>query len=198
MISKEIELSYLDKCAIFIDGGYLNAILHKWKDLELDYLKLSNKLANKINARRLRTYYYNCLPIKREGDKQSKEFYESRKKFYDKINLLPRFEVKFGELQYIKGIYKQKKIDVLMSLDIVDKCFGGQIQHVILVVGDSDFIPAIEKAKDYGAIVHLFAHDKSINRALIGKVDEFYPLDKSILEDCKLDKQNSHMPSDPI
>jgi uncharacterized protein (TIGR00288 family) len=99
--------------------------------------------------------------------------------------MLPRFEVKFGELQSIKGVFKQKKVDVLMSLDIVDKCFENQIKHAVIVAGDSDFIPVIKKAKDYGAIVHLFGHEDSINRELLNEIDEFHPLTRMFLEDCR-------------
>jgi len=76
-------------------------------------------------------------------------------RFITKLRRLPRFEVKFGELQIIGGEFNQKMIDVLMSIDIVEKCLGKQIQHAILIAGDSDFIPAIKRAKDYGAIIHL-------------------------------------------
>ena len=88
--------------------------------------------------------------------------------------ILLNFEVKLGKLQLIGGIFKQKMIDVLMSLDIVDKCFDNQIQHAILIAGDSDFIPAIKKAKNYGAIIHLFYHPSSVhNELLTGRASEF-------------------------
>ena len=122
------------------------------------------------------------------NNEKNKIFFNSRKKFFDKINSLSRFEVALGELRFINGIYKQKGIDVLMSWDIVDKCFGKQIAHAILVAGDADFIPAIKRAKGYGAIVHLFAHKESVNRTILCEVDEFYELNEEFFRDCKLDK----------
>jgi uncharacterized LabA/DUF88 family protein len=38
-----------------------------------------------------------------------------------------------------------------MSLDIATMTYENQVQQVVLIAGDSDFIPAIRKAKDYGA-----------------------------------------------
>jgi len=86
---------------------------------------------------------------------EDKNRYAAMQRFITKLRRLPRFEVKFGKLQIIGGEFNQKMIDVLMSIDIVEKCLGKQIQHAILIAGDSDFIPAIKRAKDYGAIIHL-------------------------------------------
>ena len=148
----------------------------------------SDKVANLIKAKRLRTYYYDSLPIIIPGNKKSEELYKSKKKFCYSLGILPQFEVSFGELQYIKGIYKQKKVDVLMSLDIVDKCFGKQISHAVIVAGDSDFIPAIKRAKNYGAIVHLIAHKETVNREMFQEVDVFYNLNEGFIKDCLLEK----------
>ena len=107
-------------CAIFIDGGYLRAILKKYDNFPLDYLEFSNKISKIINAERLRTYYYDCLPILKD---ENKIHYQKKKDFITKLMQLPRFDVKLGELQLIGNSYKQKKIDVMMSLDIAKKCF---------------------------------------------------------------------------
>jgi len=45
-------------CAVFIDGGYLRALLKRYGNFPLDYLKFSDKISKTINAERLRTYYY--------------------------------------------------------------------------------------------------------------------------------------------
>lgn len=175
-----------ERCGIFIDGGYLRSKLKELKNFSLDLIKLSEKIASIIKAQRLRTYYYDCLPIKIKGDAKSEKLYNAKKKYCDKISFLPRFEVTYGELQYINGIYKQKKIDVLMSLDIVDKCFEKQISHAAIIAGDSDFIPAIKRAKNYGAIVHLVAHKGSVNKEMLQEVDEFYDLNEEFINDCLL------------
>ncbi len=183
-------LEYKDKSAIFIDGGYLRTKIKDFGNFHLDFLKLSEKIAESIRTQRLRTYYYDCLPIRIKGDSKSEYFYEAKKKFCHKINLLPRFEVKYGELQLINGVYKQKKIDVLISLDIADKCFEKQIQHAVIIAGDSDFVPAIKKAKDYGVIVHLFAHKDSVNKEMLEEIDEFHNLNMEFIKDCVLDTNN--------
>lgn len=173
-------------CAIFVDGGYLRAFLRRHNNFPLDYLKFSNKISNLLNAERLRTYYYDCLPILKKDNEKSKLDYDNKKRFIDQLSLLPRFEVKLGKLQLIGNVYKQKKIDVLMSLDIAKKCFERQINYAVLIAGDSDFVPSVEEAKSYGAIIYLFADENALSKELLGKVDEFHPLTEKFFEDCKL------------
>ena len=173
-------------CAIFIDGGYLKAILKNNNNFSLDYFELSNKISKIINAERLRTYYYDCLPALIEHNEKSKKLFQDKEKFLEKINSLPRFEIKLGKLQRIGNTFRQKKIDVLMSLDIVDKCFEKQIQHAVLIAGDADFIPAIKKAKDHGAVIHLFAQEGSLNKEILSEIDEIHYITKDFLEDCKI------------
>ena len=172
-------------CCIFIDGGYLRALLKRYDNFPLDYLKLSDKISKLIGAERLRTYYYDCLPILKKGNEKH---YQNKKNFIKQLNLLSRFEVKLGELQLIGNTYKQKKIDVLMSLDIAKKCFERQIDYAVLIAGDSDFVPVIDEAKNQGAVIYLYAYHNSLSEELLNKVDEFCDLNQEFLEDCKLDK----------
>lgn len=222
----------MEKCAIFIDGGYLDKLLWNWERFPLDYLKFYEKICEVVGAKILRVYYYNCMPIVRkmyktncsrcnkqfevcfkpdgekklhcdrcfkdkngkpphfqkvseEETKRDQQFYDERERFCNKLKKLPYFEVKYGYLQFINGKRKQKAVDVKMSLDIVDKCFERQIQHAVIVAGDSDFIPAIRKAKDYGAIVHLFCNKNKVNRRLLFEVDIVHHLKLSFIKEFK-------------
>jgi len=173
----------MEKGAIFIDGGYLSKILKRhFGAPRIDYLKLSNEICSGLHLSRLRTYFYDCMPVIRKDNEEDKRKYAEKQKFIDKIQRLPRFEVKRGKLQIIGGEFKQKMVDVLMSLDIADRCFDNQIQHAILIAGDSDFIPAIKKAKDYGAIIHLYYHPLSKHDALLDEIDELHPFKPEFID----------------
>ena len=106
-------------------------------------------------------------------------------KFITKLKRLPRFEVKLGRLQLIGNKFKQKMVDILMSLDIVDMCFDEQIQQAILIAGDSDFIPAIKKAKNYGAIIHLYYHPSSVHNEILDEIDELHEITEELINSCK-------------
>ena len=179
----------MEKCAIFIDGGYFSKILKKYfNNSGVDYLEFSNEMAKIIQSERLRTYFYHSLPYIRSGNEQDQNKKARMQKFLSKLKRLPRFEIKLGKLQLIGGEFKQKMVDVLMSLDIVEMCFGKKISEVLVVAGDSDFVPAIKKAKDCGAIVHLFYHPKSVHNELLDNVDEIHEIDNNLINLCLMRK----------
>jgi uncharacterized LabA/DUF88 family protein len=193
----------MERAAVFIDAGYLNKVLKNYfGEPPIDYLKLSEQICKDLGLIRLRTYFYQCMPIIREVKEENysqseegqrryqedklqfeedKKRYAAMQRFITKLRRLPRFEVKLGKLQIIGGEFNQKMIDVLMSIDIVEKCLAKQIQHGILIAGDSDFVPAIKKAKDYGAIIHLYYHQTAVHDELLDEIDELHPLTQTFI-----------------
>jgi len=176
----------MEKAAVFIDGGYLNKVLKNYfSEADIDYEVFSEKLCEIIGAKRLRTYFYHCLPIVRKGNEEDKLRHAKMQKFIQKIKRLPRFEVKLGRLQLIGNRFKQKMVDVLMSLDIADISFEKHVEYIVLVAGDSDFVPAVKKAKEYGVIVHLFYHRNAIHNQILDEVDERHEITDEIILSCK-------------
>ena len=56
--------NYPEKAALLIDGGYINEILKSFFNKpKINYLKLSDKICSDLQLKRLRTYFYHCLPI---------------------------------------------------------------------------------------------------------------------------------------
>ena len=111
----------MEKAAIFIDGGYLNKILKNCFDVNVNYAKLCEIICNELELKRLRTYYYHCMPIIRKGNKNDEIKHSKMQKFLSKLKRLPRFEIKLGRLQLVGGQFKQKMIDILMSLEALSK-----------------------------------------------------------------------------
>ncbi|MBL7147489.1 MAG: NYN domain-containing protein [Nanoarchaeota archaeon] len=175
----------MEKAAIFIDGGYLNKILKNCFDVNVNYAKLCEIICNELELKRLRTYYYHCMPIIRKGNKNDEIKHSKMQKFLSKLKRLPRFEIKLGRLQLVGGQFKQKMIDILMSLDIVNMCFDKQINHAILIAGDSDFVPAVKKAKEYGAVVHLYYHPSSVHNEILDEIDELHIISEELISKCK-------------
>ena len=174
-----------EKCAIFIDGGYFNKVSKSFfNEPKIDYLKLSEKISSDLNLTRLRTYFYHCLPIVRKDNKEDVVKQSNMQKFLSNLKRLPRFEVKLGRLQFICNQFKQKMIDVLMSLDIATMSYENQIQHAVIIAGDSDFVPAIKKAKEYGIIVHLYYHPSSAHNEILDEVDELHEINQEFISSC--------------
>jgi len=80
-----------------------------------------------------------------------------------------------------KVIFKQKMVDVLLSVDLVRLSWSKQIQAAILVAGDSDYVPAVEAARDAGVLVILY-YKKPVHNELLEVVDEHYEITDGLIK----------------
>ncbi len=177
----------MNRIANFIDGGYLDALLkNEWDGREINYKLLTDKMTNDFDL--LRTYYYHCPPFEvDEPTDWQKEFYTERKTFFRKLETVPRFENRLGQLQYRgkdqKGhpIFEQKRVDLMFGVDLVMLATKGLVSHVSILAGDSDFIPALQVIKSEGVVVHLFC-GKTPHQDLRSIVDEVIVIDKRFMD----------------
>ena len=167
---------------VFIDGGYLSKILNnQFQGSKIDFFQFSERLSS--NIERLRTYFYTCMPFQSNPPtKEERNRYSSMDKFVFTLRRLPRFEVRLGKLSKVGDSFVQKRVDILMAVDLVRLSWGKQISKAILVTGDSDFVPAIEAAKDAGVLAHLFYSPTSIHDELLSIVDERNVITQEIID----------------
>lgn len=196
-IMRQVVEDLPDRIAIFIDGGYLDKILQlEFNKAKIKYDELSNWMANGIDI--LRTYYYNCLPYQGNPPTQEqKDQFSNAQSFHTILNRLPRYEVREGKLEF-RGIdrdtgrliLQQKRVDLMLGVDMAVSALKQKITHVAVLTGDSDFLPAIEAVKQEGVIVKLF-HSALYNRAksidlrphrdLWDKCDERIPITQQVI-----------------
>ena len=95
--------------------------------------------------------------------------------------------MRLGRLEYRGNradgapIFEQKRVDILLGVDIAQLSAKGQIQQAVLVAGDSDFIPAIEVAKNEGVLVTLY-HGSRPHADLRRQADERYRIDQPLID----------------
>lgn len=151
-----------ERCAIFIDGAYVDKLFqHHLGGVKVDYAKLANHFS--AGSDLLRTYYYHCLPYQSNpptADERSR--FSGAEKYMAALSRLPRFQVRLGKLEY-RGvqtdgskIFAQKRVDILLGVDMVELAATRQISKAVLVAGDSDFLPAIEVVKRHGVLTVLW------------------------------------------
>lgn len=142
----------------------------------IDYTALAKSLAGE--AELLRTYYYNCLPY--QGNPPSQEEadrYSKTRSFFNTLENLPRYTLRLGRLEYRgnddQGAprFEQKRVDILLGVDLVQLAAKRIIREAVLVAGDSDFIPAIAAAQSEGVIVKLY-YGQGAHADLQREVDE--------------------------
>jgi uncharacterized LabA/DUF88 family protein len=186
--------------AIFIDGGYLDKVVrHEFDEAKIDFRSLSDAIVTAIHpsADIFRTYYYHCLPYKSSPPTQEEsERFSAAQNFMDAINRLPRFTVRYGRLarrgpdRNGKFTFEQKMVDVYLSIDLVHMSLKSRITHAAIVAGDSDFVPAIELARNEGICTWLFHGDRSnVHQQLWDLMDERVRINDDLIH--KVRWQNS-------
>lgn len=186
----------MDKTAIFIDNGYFKKV-QEALSIRVDYLKFVDSIMGG-DSERLRAYVYDCPPYQSTPPKpeqmEMKSHFDS---FKYNITKLPRFEMRTGRLQIVKDgegntilkkdgtpLLKQKGVDMALGIDIARLSSTRQIQKVIIIAGDSDFIPAIITAKQEGILVTLYYHD-FVHDSLYDVCDDRFQITRELLLKCK-------------
>jgi len=192
------EILFNKKGIIFIDGNYINIRIKKYVEkysqnsnkVKVDYAKIIKQISLMVGKTEvLRTYYYNAPPF---DDKTNK--YEELKsgfdKFINKLEKIPFFETKMGRTQKLTDkvgnpVFTQKGVDVNLAIDLVKWSYQQNINSLIIISGDSDFVPAITLAKDMGKLVYLFtSDDTSYTDNLINISDKHFMIDDEFLSKC--------------
>ena len=188
--------------AVFIDGGYIESICNEHFDgVRVDYRKLGAEIQRMIEERssgsleHLRTYYYTCPPY--QGDPPTAEerrLLSGYQRFRDAVGYLPRFELREGRLQKRgqgadgRPIFQQKRVDLLLGLDIALLGAKQQITHMALLAGDGDFHPALRVAKQEGVSFWLLHGPRgSYSRDLWKEADERVELDAPFMSAVRRD-----------
>lgn len=179
----------MSRAAVFIDGGYFSKVLTiAFKRPSLDYERFSDAICE--GCERLRTYYYDCMPYQSNPPtKKERTRYAQKDSFIYSLRRLRRFEVRLGKLIYIPKAkdFVQKRVDVLYSVDLVRMSSTRQISKAVLVTGDSDFVPAIQAAKDAGVLTVIYYSAVQGVRALdelLYACDERREITKDIIDSC--------------
>ena len=174
----------MGQCAIFIDGGYLAKVLENdFGRPRLDYQKLSDTLAGSHERRR--TYFYDCMPYQgNPPTPEERQKHSAKSKFIHAITRsVQRFQFRQGRLRKTgAGQFEQKRIDVLLGIDMVRLCSKKQIDIVVLIAGDSDLVPAVEASKEEGAIVQLYYVKRSVSDELLNVCDERYEIGQALID----------------
>jgi len=158
----------------------------EFKEAKVDFRKLAELMAGGREI--LRTYYYDCLPYQSPNPTaEERARFSKRQGFHAALSKNPRFEVRLGRLEFRglkdngKPIFEQKRVDILMGVDLALLAAKHQITDAAILAGDSDFLPAILAAKPEGVVIHLF-HGQKPHNDLVQECDERTRFTKAIVE----------------
>lgn len=178
---------------MFIDGAYLDKLLEaEFGGEAIDFGKLATELTSGCEL--LRSYYYHCPPY--QGDPPTddeKQRVARANRYYTALSRLPRFQVRLGKLAYRgktqdgRSLFVQKRVDIMLGVDMVQLAATRQINRALLLAGDSDFVPAVEVAKQHGVLVVLWC-GSTAHRELWETCDDRFDIDAELVSKIKRDK----------
>lgn len=173
----------MDRVAVFIDEGYLNKALDNLGRPKLDYGKFIQTIKGALPI--LRTYYYYCMPYLSPVPTESeRSMFTGKQSFIRFLARQPRMELRQGRLAKRGNEFVQKRVDIMLAVDLVRLASLGLIKEAVLVAGDSDLVPAIYHVKDAGVSVSLWYEHGSAHDELLDACDELHGLTKDFIGAC--------------
>jgi hypothetical protein len=146
-----------------------------------------------------RVYFYDCKPCSEKTslpishiayDFEAKPQYTKGMTLIKGIKMLPFFAVREGILSFngwtlkpacygmnpltddcFTPNLKQKGVDIKIGLDVAWVSFNHIAGSIIMVTGDSDFVPVIKTARRNGVFVYLFTLGHNVKKELLENVD---------------------------
>lgn len=181
-----------NRAAIFIDGAYLDNVLYDLGSIKINFGDLVGLIHGDVPL--LRAYYYHCLPYQSpQPTPEESQYYRNKSKFFNALERFDFFEVRLGEL-VVRGvdergnrILEQKGVDVQLAVDLLALSFNRIIDTAFLVLGDGDFVPAVQKAKDAGVSVRLLyanGPNSRVSERIWYACDQRTVMDRDFFQGC--------------
>lgn len=162
---------------LFIDGGCLRATLKYYSEKYFDrtnvefYFPILSNQYKKI-------FYYDSLPPQQKNE--SEEGYSARIKpaeeFLSALNLFEGVHVYEGDTRRRRDKAEQKKIDVKITVDMLNHSIRKNMTHATLLTSDLDFKPLIDALVENGMYITLWYPPGKTNIELIHAADSSYRL----------------------
>ena len=199
----------MENTVVFIDAGFLSKLSKHFgegKYLVYNLFEFPKKLSKKQNLFCQKTFYYTAPPFISDNPSSSEI---KRKKDFDKfsyrISQNKDFIIRGGRCQRLKidgkYVFKQKGVDSLMVMDLLDSIIDfPKIKKIIIIASDSDFVPVIERIKNKGIKTILYTYyqkerkmEFSTSNELIKSVNKYVLISKDDFTSCPLKKDKGEL-----
>jgi hypothetical protein len=125
-----------------------------------------------------KTFYYDSLPPRKK--KESDEEYDSRvavqEAFFDDLRAISGMHVYEGEARRRRRTVQQKKVDIMITVDMLMHSFRRNMHQASLLTADLDFKPLVDALVQDGMQVDLWYPHSKPNRELVYAADLRRPL----------------------
>jgi len=77
----------------------------------------------------------------------------------------------------IKGTQRSKGVDIKLTIDVLTQAWNDNLDTVILLTGDGDYLPLVREVQRAGKLVLLAAFSSGLSAALARTANDFLCLD---------------------
>jgi uncharacterized LabA/DUF88 family protein len=165
---------------LFIDGGYLRKRYADGMqrvfgvDGDLNIRSIRNWLTSKVNRDMRRVFYYDCLhdiKLSNENDDEFAARLKKQRAEFDEIQSIPGFHVHLGTLKGTTKRPRQKGVDVLLAVELLDHASRKNMDEAWLLAGDGDFVPLVEAVVRIGTWVNVVFDPRAVAKELYSAAD---------------------------
>ncbi|MFW9938017.1 MAG: NYN domain-containing protein [Candidatus Thorarchaeota archaeon] len=144
----------MERIIIFLDNSNIFNGFKKY-NIKVDYEKLKRVITKDRMLESIILYEGVVYPLSIE-----------KKKWYQDLKNKSGYQVKtsFDKITVNEAI--EKKIDIQIAVDIISLAYENKFDTAVLVSGDGDFVPIVERLKDLNKNVELWAFRYSLANAL--------------------------------
>lgn len=173
------------KVMVFIDGGYVRDGFKKMVGHDnINFEQLVYNVGGNFNLSRercevTRIYYYDGIVESAEDHNRHKQ----QKEYFHTVGIQQNVEVNLGRLvKDGKGRYRQKGVDILISVGMLAKAFQNFYDVALFMGGDDDFVDLINAVKNLtNKKVFGVAFEHNVSQRLLESFDSSHILTK---DDC--------------
>jgi uncharacterized LabA/DUF88 family protein len=171
--------SYQDVHYLFVDGGSLRGRLENISRRFYDSQTFSIDFAS-LGRGFTKTFYYDAVPVRMQGEDELS--YNARIKpqrdLLDSAAGVDGIHVYEGDARRRRKVgLEQKKVDVMIAVDMLTHTFRRNMQHATLLTGDNDFKPLLDALVQEGMFVTLWYPPDETSRELANAADARKALD---------------------
>jgi uncharacterized LabA/DUF88 family protein len=169
---------------LFIDGGALRGRIKNLSEkffggaqFDLDFKAIARNYT--------KVFYYDALPVREPGESEAD--YETRvapsKAIFESAANVDGVHVYEGDARRRRKVgLVQKKVDVMLTVDMLTHSFRKNMHRATLLTGDNDFKPLVDALVQDGMFVTLWYPADETSRELMQAADARYKLTMSGLE----------------
>lgn len=148
-----------ERIVIYLDNSNIFNGFKKYK-IKADYEKLKIVMSQGRNLVKIILYEGVFYPVN-----------PNKLKWYNDLKNISNYEIETSFDKRTSSEVIEKKIDVKIAIDMVSDAYENVYDTAVLVSGDGDFLPVVQKLKKIGKEVELWAFNYSLANVLKEEIE---------------------------